>query len=657
MLDSTEEEEESAPTNGSPPHETKIRQISQGVEDLTWQNIKKDAVKDKDQPMGPSSESQPQDVGDAHDDAAKPVPMKVAGGEVIDVPPLLLQGENPPVTIEEDVGVDEHAGEADPGERPPDAQPDTVAEAAGSGVLEPITTSSAAPLVPSVPEPIPRWPIPKRQGSGSDEDSDKGAGQKRKLGDRSVSEQVVPGEAAASAPRNGDAAEVTCAKSAAKRQRDNADEDANPRETKRPTPPPDEEQAKGKENETAPVPKTALKRQRDDPNEDANPRETKRPTPPPDEEKEGEKVKTNGVAKVEEKKPQGPTSGTSTSKLSGFMAYASTASPFAAVSGPNVFLGSKSPSPSPWATPSTRAAPSTSSFSSTMSTPTSSQTSIVTTAAATPAQKTATPAQKRTGFEAFASTTSPFASAAKRPKSPPLGGASSSVFGRSGSPSRASRPLAPTAAVSSSAFSAYAAGGAHSFAAARRGSPALGESESKGKTFGASSAGSVFGASAPSNGDKADEEEEKQSFGERLRASKDAEDAEAAEEERKLKLTEQEVLTGEEDEETVYQVRGKLFALSEQNAWRERGTGTLRLNVRREDGSGARLVMRKEAVYTVMLNAPLFRGMRCFLAQDPRYLRFSVFESGATTHYNLRVSNAKIAEELLDEINTHIPNE
>jgi Ran-binding protein 3 len=51
------------------------------------------------------------------------------------------------------------------------------------------------------------------------------------------------------------------------------------------------------------------------------------------------------------------------------------------------------------------------------------------------------------------------------------------------------------------------------------------------------------------------------------------------------------VHTGEEDEETVYQVRGKLFALSSQNQWKERGTGQLKLNVRQEDGSGARLCM------------------------------------------------------------------
>jgi len=81
----------------------------------------------------------------------------------------------------------------------------------------------------------------------------------------------------------------------------------------------------------------------------------------------------------------------------------------------------------------------------------------------------------------------------------------------------------------------------------------------------------------------------------------------------------------------------------------------MKLNVRASDGGGARLgmytlfhsvkriltlgvVMRKEAVYSVLLNVPLFRGMKCELAQDPRYLRFSVIEGGATTHYNLRVS-------------------
>jgi len=50
------------------------------------------------------------------------------------------------------------------------------------------------------------------------------------------------------------------------------------------------------------------------------------------------------------------------------------------------------------------------------------------------------------------------------------------------------------------------------------------------------------------------------------------------------------VMTGEEDEDTIYSVRGKLFSLDD-NSWKERGTGLLKLNVKREDGTGARLGM------------------------------------------------------------------
>ena len=47
-LEATQEEaEDDAPPTGSPPHETKIRQISQGVEDITWQNMKKEEPEEK----------------------------------------------------------------------------------------------------------------------------------------------------------------------------------------------------------------------------------------------------------------------------------------------------------------------------------------------------------------------------------------------------------------------------------------------------------------------------------------------------------------------------------------------------------------------------------------------------------------------------------
>ena len=130
--------------------------------------------------------------------------------------------------------------------------------------------------------------------------------------------------------------------------------------------------------------------------------------------------------------------------------------------------------------------------------------------------------------------------------------------------------------------------------------------------------------------------------------------------------------TGEEHEKSVYVVRAKLFYL-DQNQWRERGTGTLKLNVRLSDGEGARLIMRKEAVFTLLLNVPIFSKMSVSSSQDPRYVRVSAFEGGQTVHYNLRVSylysrsfghsvfmdwsiqvaTAKIGEELLDAIKAY----
>ncbi|KAG1879252.1 hypothetical protein F4604DRAFT_1579445 [Suillus subluteus] len=387
------------------------------------------------------------------------------------------------------------------------------------------------------------------------------------------------------------------------------------------------------------------KRPRDDANKDDNPRESKRPSPPP------------------EQKPA--VAGTSAPKFGGFMAYAAAASPFAAVKGQNIFSGassstskklSVSPSPSPSPSPlPTNNAPTSSPFAGFAS----SQWSVQQTPANT--------ATKRTGFEAFIGTASPFATAGvspfpSRPKSP-LRGSGKSALGRSRSPPRRT-PLSMT-----SAFSSYASGGVQAlFAAphpkrARAESPNGGSSRSSLERTSSTRLNvldSVWHGSADESGSgEEDDDEENErppsTFGERLRAGRDDEEDEPDEEKERERLQEQDVVTGEEDEETIHHVRAKLYALCPQNQWKERGTGLLKLNVRRSDGGGARLLMRKEAVYTVILNATLFSGMKCFIAQDPRYIRLSVIEDGVTTHYNLRVSNAKIAQDLLEEIKSNIP--
>ncbi|KAI0794663.1 hypothetical protein C8Q74DRAFT_1366079 [Fomes fomentarius] len=585
VLEATQEEtEDDVQLNGSPPHESKIRQISQGVEDIKWQNIKKDegVENEPEQKMDedPSAEGEGEHASRAQSETSKSTSTSDDATTPDTTLPPLLQGANPPI-LDDSACNGEDTGGAAGAEHPPESH---VASAPRpSGAVFP----SSSPVSTSPSDSEPSEKTHRLPSSRRSSDSDQEKGLKRKLGDRTVSESFVPGD-----------------------------------------------NVPGK-NGTVVV--GATKRPRDDPEADPNTREKKRPTPPPEEDEQAEKM------------VQTPAS-VSPPKFGGFAAYASTSSPFASVQGPRIF-GAKQPSTSSWASAGPISSPNaiggpnvTSPFASTSTSPSPFAAAV---AAKETSSSSAPQAHKRTGFEAFASSTSPFASAAKRPKSPPP---SNTLLARSRSPSRHGTPARAT-----SAFSAYAAGGAQSFAAPT-------PRRSPGSVFGESSSGNLMASSSSSvlDSGKEDEDSEKDSgvsFGERLRSSKDKEEEEASDEEKRLNLTEQEVTTGEEEEDSVYQVRGKLFTLSMQNQWKERGTGMLRLNVRREDGGGARLVMRKEAVYTVLLNAPLFKGMRCFLAQDPRYIRFSIIEAGATTHYNLRVSNAKIAQELLDEINARIPTE
>lgn len=143
-------------------------------------------------------------------------------------------------------------------------------------------------------------------------------------------------------------------------------------------------------------------------------------------------------------------------------------------------------------------------------------------------------------------------------------------------------------------------------------------------------------------------------FAERLRKEDKGESVDESTNNQKVDLQEQELVTGEEDEDIVFSIRAKLYILSDQKQWKERGTGPLKVNVRK-DGNGSRLVMRKEGVHSLVLNVPLFREMKLEIAQDPRYVRFAVPTKTSIEHYNVRLSNAKGVEDLVEAVQYHIP--
>ncbi|CEP08347.1 hypothetical protein [Parasitella parasitica] len=135
------------------------------------------------------------------------------------------------------------------------------------------------------------------------------------------------------------------------------------------------------------------------------------------------------------------------------------------------------------------------------------------------------------------------------------------------------------------------------------------------------------------------------------------------------------IKTGEEDEDTIYQIKGKLLVLDTASGnWKERGVGTFRINVKEEEEDDeqegekstklqTRLVMRTDSVYRVILNLQLFPGMKVFIMQD-RFVRFAGFETDVDqdgvpatklVSFALKLGNPSVAGEVCQQIISYIP--
>lgn len=175
-----------AGTSGSPPHETKIKQISRGVEDLTWKSFQRTSSSggvgeqlpgeinqegEENRPLvPPRSPSSPrpeeeQDQGGEQEQtrlarqdtevemdhdatsaptSALPSDKEEAGSSISSISPTVemshkteegpiapvVKGVNPPLVEDPAIGVDEHGDEADPTQVPPSATTVTTSSSA-----------------------------------------------------------------------------------------------------------------------------------------------------------------------------------------------------------------------------------------------------------------------------------------------------------------------------------------------------------------------------------------------------------------------------------------------------------------------------------------------------------------------------------------------
>jgi Ran-binding protein 3 len=121
------------------------------------------------------------------------------------------------------------------------------------------------------------------------------------------------------------------------------------------------------------------------------------------------------------------------------------------------------------------------------------------------------------------------------------------------------------------------------------------------------------------------------------------------------------VETGEEEEETIFSCRARLYHFDKE--WKERGTGNVKVNVRyeqktigdkkekdEEDSEArvlsylerkARVVMRADGVHRVILNSPVFKDMKVGTNEgtepDGKTMFLTGLEDGQPRLFRIRV--------------------
>ncbi|KAG7812364.1 hypothetical protein KL921_001596 [Ogataea angusta] len=150
-------------------------------------------------------------------------------------------------------------------------------------------------------------------------------------------------------------------------------------------------------------------------------------------------------------------------------------------------------------------------------------------------------------------------------------------------------------------------------------------------------------------------------FDEPQEGSAEPEDKEVSKEVyKKVHLEKQQVKSGEEEEETLFQVKAKLYHMDLTNVsegWKEKGVGVLKVNkfINPVKHYHARLVMRQDGILKLILNAPIvkgvevFKGMASSLNSD-KFIRVQVVEDSKPVQYAFKIGMVENSSKLYNVI-------
>ncbi|GAV30631.1 hypothetical protein PMKS-004147 [Pichia membranifaciens] len=135
---------------------------------------------------------------------------------------------------------------------------------------------------------------------------------------------------------------------------------------------------------------------------------------------------------------------------------------------------------------------------------------------------------------------------------------------------------------------------------------------------------------------------------------------------KKVHLEKQDVKSGEENEETVFQVKAKLYhmELSKMSlGWKERGFGIIKVNKfikSPAENYTSRLVMRQNGNLKLILNLPIINGFQVLKGMPSsltanKFIRLQVLEGGEPVQYAIKVGQPENATKLFGSIREQIP--
>lgn len=258
----------------------------------------------------------------------------------------------------------------------------------------------------------------------------------------------------------------------------------------------------------------------------------------------------------------------------------------------------------------------------------------------------------KSSLAAFASSeTSPFGTIASN---------TTSVFKSTMPNTEAEKTLTTGFAAAANSTSSFASTGVSGFASLGAGFSAFSSSEfettgQKGglTSFASRSGPGLLGSSSKVKSFGAPEDEESENEKEEEETEQTTECFEKDKPDERF-VRQHHIPTGEEDEKTYFSCKAKLYSFQGKE-WRERGTGTFKVNVKEPEDNAdgkvlARMIMRADGVLRLMLNSVIFKEMTVGDArgEEPKDKRVSLqgLEEGRSVPLLLRTASEDQAKQL-----------